>query len=74
MRSSWSASGVSIHANEFWSSTDASQSAPSAAGVTPPVTKWKFRGPAEATVPSSAGPVSRASVSSAPWPCSGIAP
>ena len=34
-------------ANAFWSSSEAVQSAASAAGVTPPVTKWKNRGPAD---------------------------
>ena len=39
------ASGEPTQLNAFWSSAVASQSAPSAAGVTPPVTKWKKRGP-----------------------------
>ena len=45
-------SGDDTHENEFWSTAEASQSAASAAGVTPPVTKWKKRGPAEAWAPS----------------------
>ena len=39
--------GEETQLNEFWSSSVVSQSAPNAAGVTPPVTKWKKRGPAE---------------------------
>ena len=35
-------------ANAFWSSSAAVQSAASAAGVAPPVTKWKKRGPDDA--------------------------
>ena len=42
------ASGEPTQLNAFWSSAVASQSAPRAAGVTPPVTKWKNRGPGEA--------------------------
>ena len=38
----------------FWSHAETSQSAPSAAGSEPPVTKPKNRGPAEATRPGSA--------------------
>ena len=37
--------------NAFWSSADVSQSAASAAGVPPPMTKWKNAGPAERVAP-----------------------
>ena len=57
----------------FWSSAVASQSAPSAAGVTPPVTKWKNRGPGEA-VAASRPPISSPSAASAPEPSSGSGP
>ncbi len=59
--------------NEFWSSSDVSQSAPSAAGVVPPVTKWKNRGPEE-RVATSAAPTSSARAARAPSPSSGSAP
>ena len=39
--------GEAIQAATFWSSADVSQSAASAAGVVPPITKWKKRGPLE---------------------------
>jgi hypothetical protein len=42
-------SGVPTQLKAFWSSAVASQSAPSAAGVTPPVTKWNIRGPDDRT-------------------------
>ena len=57
----------------FWSSAVASQSAPSAAGVTPPVTKWKNRGPGEA-VAASSPPTSSWRASTAPAPSSGSGP
>jgi hypothetical protein len=71
--SSRAPSGDETQANEFWSNADASQSAPSAAGVTPPVTKWKKRGPGERTTapaPSASAP----SAASAPSPSSGSGP
>ena len=43
-----SASRDEARTNAFWSSSDTVQSAASAAGVEPPMTKWKKRGPAEA--------------------------
>ena len=60
--------------NAFWSSIDTTQSAARAAGVEPPITKWKKRGPAEAVavaVPT------RSSASTAAWvpePSSGSGP
>ena len=60
--------------NAFWSSVDASQSAPSAAGVTPPVTKWKKRGPDEPVAASTPFSTSSVSAASAPSPCSGSPP
>ena len=69
-----SASRDEARTNAFWSSRDTTQSAASAAGVDPPITKWKKRGPAEAVavaVPT------RSSVSTAAWvpdPCSGSDP
>ena len=66
-------SGEPTQLKAFWSSAVASQSAPSAAGVTPPVTKWKKRGPEEPVAASS--PVrSSSSAATAPEPCSGNGP
>ena len=47
MLSSRLANGEPAQAPAFWSKLDVSQSAASAAGVAPPITKWKKRGPAE---------------------------
>ena len=66
-------SGEETQEPGFWSSVEASQSAPSAAGVVPPSTKWKNFGPAECTAPSSA-PKSSFRVATAPLPCSGSGP
>ena len=66
-------SGDDAHENAFWSTADASQSAASAAGVAPPVTKWKKRGPAEACAPSRPA-TRRAITSSAGAPSSGSGP
>ena len=52
---------------------DANQSAASAAGVTPPVTKWKNLGPAEVWAPSSP-PTSCSRAAGLPTPSSGRAP
>ena len=71
--SSRPASGEETHAPGFWSSAVASQSAPSAAGVVPPSTKWKNFGPAEWTAPSRP-PISSSSAFSAPTPSSGSGP
>jgi len=68
------ASGEEAWKPAFWSSSDAVQSAASAAGVAPPITKWKNRGPAEwvaAAVPTRS---SRCSVATEPSPCSGNPP
>ena len=66
-------SGEPTQLKAFWSSAVASQSAPSAAGVTPPVTKWKKRGPEEPVAASS--PVSSSSsAATAPEPSSGNGP
>jgi hypothetical protein len=48
------AAGLLAHSPAFWSIAEASQSPASAAGVTPPVTKPKKRGPGEAVMPRSA--------------------
>src|SRR5437868_5035320 len=45
--STFEPSGELTHNPALLSMTDANQSAASAAGVDPPVTKWKNRGPAE---------------------------
>ncbi len=66
-------SGEPTQLNAFWSSAVASQSAPSAAGVTPPVTKWKKRGPGEAVAASSPA-ASSSRASTAPDPSSGSGP
>ncbi len=50
-----------------------SQSAPSAAGVVPPSTKWKNLGPAECTAPSIPA-ISSSNAATAPTPCSGSGP
>src|SRR5690242_13994854 len=50
------------------------QSAPSAAGVTPPITKWKKRGPVERVAPSSASAISSVNACSDPVPCMGRVP
>src|SRR4051812_37351772 len=71
--SSRAASGVDTHAPGFWSVVEASQSAPRAAGVTPPSTKWKNFGPAECTAPSNPA-TSSSSACTAPTPCSGNGP
>ena len=60
--------------NAFWSSRDTTQSAASAAGVEPPITKWKNRGPAEAVevaIPTSSSLSTAARV---PSPSSGSGP
>jgi hypothetical protein len=48
------AAGLLAHSPAFWSIADASQSPARAAGVTPPVTKPKKRGPGDAVMPRSA--------------------
>jgi hypothetical protein len=48
------AAGLPAHRPAFWSIAEASQSPASAAGVTPPLTKPKKRGPGEAVMPRSA--------------------
>jgi hypothetical protein len=48
------AAGLMAHMAAFWSIADASQSPASAAGVVPPWTKPKNRGPELATMPGSA--------------------
>ena len=66
-------SGVATHAPGFWSHVDVSQSAPSAAGVVPPLTKWKNFGPAECTSPPPPS-ISSCSAAIAPIPSSGREP
>jgi len=56
--SSCIASGELTQLNAIWSSALASQSAASAAGVPPPITKWKKRGPADRVAPASAASIS----------------
>src|SRR5213592_4272722 len=53
---------------------DVSQSAPSAAGVVPPITQWKKRGPEERTCASSPPSISWSSAASVPNPSSGRGP
>src|SRR5437773_8653716 len=60
------AKGEPTQAPAFWSKLEVSQSAASAAGVTPPTTKWKKRGPAER--------VPRACPRLASWPTAAGAP
>ena len=71
--SSRPASGVATHAPEFWSSVEVSQSAPRAAGVVPPFTKWKNLGPAECTAAPNPA-TSSSSAATAPTPSSGSDP
>jgi hypothetical protein len=68
------ANGELIQLNAIWSSAPASQSAASAAGVPPPITKWKNRGPADRVAEASAASISVRSASSEPAPWSGSAP
>ena len=68
------ASGELTHDRAFWSTSVASQSAPSAAGVTPPVTKWNIRGPADWMAACIPGSVSSRSAASVPSPSSGSDP
>ena len=72
-RSSRVPSGEPTLLKAFWSSAVVSQSAPSAAGVTPPVTKWKKRGPGE-PVAASSPPSSSSSAATAPVPLLGQRP
>ncbi len=58
----------------IWSIAEAIQSAPSAAGVVPPVTKWKNRGPVERTAPPRIASSSSATAALAPEPSSGRDP
>ena len=66
-------SGAPPQSPLFWSTAVASQSAPSAAGVTPPVTKWKYRGPDEAIRPAEC-PSSSVRAATAPFPLSSRSP
>src|SRR5439155_3476771 len=72
--SSLEASGLASQPPAFWSSSDVSQSAPSAAGVVPPITQWKKRGPEERTCASSPPSISWSSAASVPNPSSGRGP
>ena len=60
--------------NAFWSSSETVQSAASAAGVTPPVTKWKNRGPAEWVADAVPTDSSRSATAAAPSPTPGSSP
>src|SRR5665648_607842 len=59
---------------EFWSQADAIQSAPTAAGSEPPVTKPKYRGPAVATRPGSAAATRSSITDAGSAPDSGTGP
>ncbi len=69
--SAWTPSGDDAHAYAGWSSAAASRSAPSAAGVTPPTTKWKKRGPEVLAAASSPRSTSARRAAAAPMPRSG---
>ena len=62
--------GDESHAEEIWSHVEVSTSAASAAGVPPPTTQWKKRGPEARSAPSEAA-TSSAIAASAPSPSSG---
>jgi hypothetical protein len=59
------AAGEETALNAFWSHADVSQSAASAAGSAPPVTKPKYRGPGDATSPGSTARASSSTMRSA---------
>ena len=68
------ASGEATQAPAFWSRAEVSQSAASAAGVVPPITKWKKRGPADRVAVSRPSRARSLIAGSAPAPSSGSAP
>jgi hypothetical protein len=68
------ANGELIQLNAIWSIALVNQSAASAAGVPPPITKWKKRGPADLVAAASAASMSLRSASREPAPSSGSAP
>ena len=72
--SSLEPSGALIHNPALLSRAEASQSAASAAGVEPPVTKWKKRGPAELVAASMPSVRRLVSVARLPFPSSGSSP
>src|SRR2546429_481079 len=72
--SSRAPSGVASQPPAFWSSRDVTQSAASAAGVEPPITQWKKRGPAERTCASMPSASSSSIAASVPAPSSGSGP
>jgi hypothetical protein len=72
--SSRAASGDASHAPAHWSIVAATHSAPIAAGVTPPITQWKKRGPAERTEAGTPSSSSSLRADSAPSPSSGSGP
>src|SRR2546429_1814829 len=72
--SSLEPSGALIHTPALLSRVEASQSAASAAGVEPPVTKWKKRGPAEFVDASTPCVRRLVSVARLPFPSSGKSP
>ena len=72
--SSRMANGELTQLKAIWSSALVSQSAARAAGVPPPITKWKKRGPAERVAPSEAASISARRAASEPAPSSGSAP
>ena len=69
--SSLDPSGELTHTPALLSIADASQSAASAAGVDPPVTKWKKRGPVEFAAASRPSVSSRLSITRLPMPSLG---
>ena len=71
MLSSRLPSGDATQAPTFWSKVEVSQSAARAAGVVPPITKWKKRGPAERVAAASPSRASSLTAATAPSPSSG---
>ncbi len=72
--STTAAAGDMTYIATFWSHVLVSQSAPSAAGCAPPMTKPKYRGPAVATRPGSAAAASVSTVSAASAPAARSGP
>ena len=71
VRSTLAASAEESQPYASWSNAAVSQSAPSAAGVVPPTTKWKNRGPLDRVAVAAPRSASSASASIAPEPFSG---
>ncbi len=67
----WAAAGLLSHIPAFWSMAEASSPPASAAGVLPPLTNPKKRGPPDATIPGSARANQSLTASAGSQPVSG---